>query len=189
MAAEGTPRETPGPIEPALQGSLVRLRARERADLPRLNEMFNDPDVLTGLMMTFPQSMEGIGEWAERTGTAEDQFIFVIETLDGREPVGICGLEGIDARARSADFGIWIGKPYWNRGYGTDATRTACRFGFSHMNLQRIELHVYATNPAAVRTYEKVGFKLEGTLREAQFLGGRYIDVVVMGLLTTDLID
>ena len=49
---------------PALEGRLVRLRAREQADLSRLNEMFNDPDVLAGLTFAFPQSKAGIREWA-----------------------------------------------------------------------------------------------------------------------------
>lgn len=174
---------------PGLHGRLVRLRAREQADLSPLNGLFNDPDVLAGLLMTFPQSIEGIREWAERTRAAEDQVVFVIETLEGREAVGVCGLEDIDGRSRSATFGIWVGRPYWGRGYGTDATRTACRFGFRQMNLQRISLHVYATNPKAARIYEKVGFRLEGTLRRAQFLGGRFVDVHVMGLLASELVE
>ncbi|MBI2238083.1 MAG: GNAT family N-acetyltransferase [Actinobacteria bacterium] len=180
----------PRRIEPALEGRLVRLRAREEADLAHLNEMFDDPDVLAGLMVTFPQPMAGIREWVERTRGNERDAIFVVETLEARETVGVCALEGIDARARTARFGIWIGKPHWGKGYGTDATHACCRFGFRHMNLQRIELHVYPeTNPRAVRTYERVGFTLEGTLRRAQFLGSRYIDVAVMGLLAEELVE
>jgi RimJ/RimL family protein N-acetyltransferase len=174
---------------PALEGRLVRLRAREQADLARLNEMFDDPDVLAGLTFAFPQSMAGIREWAERTRADQKNATFVIETLQGRETIGVCSLENIDARARQAQFGIWVGKPYWNRGYGTDATSTCCRFGFGYLNLQRIELTVYAeTNPRALRAYEKVGFKREGTLRRAQFIGGLYRDVAVMGLLAEELI-
>lgn len=176
----------PVPV-PALEGKLVRLRAREQADLARLNEMFDDTDVLAGLTMTFPQPMADIREWVERT-RGDDNSTFVLETLESRETIGVCALEGIEARPRLAHFGIWIGKPYWNQGYGTDATRTCCRFGFRYLNLQRIELTVYAeTNPHAVRAYEKVGFKREGTLRRAQFVGGRYVDVAVMGLLAEEL--
>ncbi len=170
------------------EGRLVRLRAREQTDLAKLNEMFDDPDVLEGLKMTFPQSMAGIRECAERTRADQTNATFVIETLQGRDTIGVCSLENIDARARQAQFGIWVGKPYWNRGYGTDATRTCCRFGSRYLNLQRIELTVYAeTNPRALRVYEKVGFKREGTLRRAQFIGGRYRDVAVMGLLAEEL--
>lgn len=101
--------------------------------------------------------------------------------------VGGCSLEEIEARARAALLGIWVGRPYWDSGYGTDAVRTLCRFGFRHMNLQRIELNVYTTNPRAVRAYERVGFRVEGTRRRSAFVGGRYVDPHVMGLLIEDV--
>src|SRR6058998_3724551 len=187
MAAE-EPHEDFRRIGSAFQGELVRLRAREEDDLPRLNEMFNDPDVLAGLQVTFPQPLAGIREWVERTRSLEDQMVFVVETLAG-EPVGVCGLEQIDARARQAMLEIWIGKPYWSKGYGTDAVRTLCRFGFGHMNLQRITLHVYEPNERARRVYERVGFRVEGTLRRAQFVGGRYVDDHMMGLLAEEFVE
>jgi RimJ/RimL family protein N-acetyltransferase len=169
-----------------LEGSLVRLRAREASDASQLNEMFDDPDVLAGLQLAMPQSLAGFREWAAATRGRENQEVFAIETLAERRAVGVCGLEGIDARARAAEFGIWIGKPFWRHGYGTDATRTACRFGFRYMNLQRISLCVYETNPRAIRAYEKVGFKREGVGRRGQFLGGRHVDVIEMGLLVEE---
>lgn len=95
----------------------------------------------------------------------------------------------IEAVARTAILGIWIGKPYWGKGYGTDATGTLCRFAFRHMNLQRIELNVFATNPRAVRACDKVGFKLEGTRRRSAFVGGRHVDSYLMGLLAEELVE
>jgi RimJ/RimL family protein N-acetyltransferase len=174
---------------PSLQGALVRLRAREPADAARLNAMFDDPDVLAGLMLAFPQPLAGFRAWMEATRTSSSQAVYVIETIAERDAVGICSLENIDSRARAAGFGIWIGKPYWGRGLGTDATRTACRFGFRQMNLQRISLCVYETNPRAVRAYEKAGFKREGISRRGQFVGGRHVDVLDMGLLSEELIE
>jgi RimJ/RimL family protein N-acetyltransferase len=174
-----------GRIRPALQGRLVRLRAREEADLERLNTMFNDPAVLAGLTVTFPQPMAGIREWQRTSRGARDQLHLVIETLKG-EAIGVIGFNVIEDRARTAQVGMWVGQPYWGRGYGTDALRVLCRFGFQHMNLQRISLHVYETNPGARRIYERLGFRLEGTLRRDQFLGGRHIDVHVMGLLAEE---
>ena len=93
-----------------------------------------------------------------------------------------------DAGASPALLGIWLGKPYWDEGLGTDAVRTLCRFGFDHMNLQRIELDVFETNPRAKRAYEKVGFVVEGTRRRSEFVGGRHVDSHVMGLLAEELV-
>ena len=52
-----------------------------------------------------------------------------------------------------------------------------------------IGLSVYATNQRGVRAYEKVGFKQEGRRRSAQFVGGRFVDVIEMGLLHDELIE
>ena len=180
---------TPNTGHAPLEGSLVRLRAREPADVSQLNALFDDPDVLAGLLVAMPQSLAGFREWMAASRARENQEVFAIETLADRRAVGICGLEGIDARARAAEFGIWIGKLFWRRGYGTDATRTACRFGLRYMNLQRISLSVYATNEKAIRVYERVGFKREGLSRREQFLGGRYVDTVEMGLLAEEFVD
>jgi len=178
----------PVPVRSPFEGQFVRLRSRELSDIRRANELFIDPDVLSGLLMTFPVPMAATREWFEGTRNDPIGERFVIETLDG-EPIGICSLEEIDARARSAEVGIWLGKPYWGKGYGTDAVRVLARFGFRSLNLQRLHLHVYATNDKAIRAYEKVGFQVEGRLRRDQFLDGGYVDTLVMGLLAEELLE
>jgi RimJ/RimL family protein N-acetyltransferase len=174
-------------IRPPLEGSLVRLRAVEGSDLVALHQMFNDPDVLYYLqVVTFPEAVAGTRAWWESSRKDPGTVSFVIETLPG-EMVGACGLSGISDRTRSATLGIWIGPPFWNRGFGTDAVRTLCRFAFREMNLRRVELHVFETNPRGHRAYEKVGFRDEGRLRSGHFVKGRPVDVIVMGLLADEL--
>ena len=79
------------------------------------------------------------------------------------------------------------GEAYWDGGYGTDAMRVLCRFGFEIMNLHRIQLDVYGNNHRAIHVYEKVGFTREVTKRQALYKFGRYHDVHVMGLLEGEL--
>jgi len=174
---------------PAFEGKLVRLRAYEPADYAPLNELFTHPEVLEGVGGPLSQPVAGFREFIEGARGREDRAFFVIETLEGRRAIGGCGLMDIDAASRTAVLGMWVARPHWDRGYGTDATRTLCRFGFRHMNLQRIELNVFATNPRAVHVYEKVGFRLEGTRRRSQFRGGGYVDSYLMGLLAEELVE
>ncbi len=173
-------------VRSPFEGDLIRLRAVEEQDLSRLNGLIWDPSVTVSLGLTFPESVAQTREWWERNRSQKDGQPFAIETLPG-ELIGGCGLHEIEAHARSAVLGIWIARPYWDRGYGTDAVRTLCRFGFREMNLRRISLHVHATNSRAMRAYEKVGFKEEGRLRDEEFTAGEPIDVVVMGMLAVDL--
>jgi len=174
---------------PALEGSLIRLRKPEPTDADMLNDLFNDPEVGEHLGPIMPQPVSGFRAFIESADKDPKTAIFTIERLADRAPVGGCSFFDIETSQRSAMLGIWLAKPYWNQGLGSDAVRTLCRFAFDHMNLQRVALDVFATNPRGLRVYEKVGFRLEGTLRRAEFVNGELVDCYVMGLLAEELVD
>jgi RimJ/RimL family protein N-acetyltransferase len=93
----------------------------------------------------------------------------------------------IDQHDRSAEIGISIGeKEFWDQGYGTKAIRLIVGHGFGNLNLNRIYLRVYETNPRGKRCYEKAGFSVDGRLRQARFLEGKYVDVFIMSILKSE---
>jgi len=107
---------------------------------------------------------------------------------DAGRHIGNVMYYNIDAIRREAEIGITIGeREYWSRGYGSDAKRTLCRFGFEMMNLHRIELEVIDGNDRARAIYGRLGFVHEGTRRDAIFKAGRFRDIHVMGLLEGEL--
>jgi RimJ/RimL family protein N-acetyltransferase len=177
------------PHPPYLVGRLVRLRAPEPVDAEALNELFNDHDVRSGIGAPLPQPIEAFLDWVTAARQAPDHLNLVIERLEGPEPIGMCDLMKIEPPTRTAMLGIWVARPWWGEGYGTDAVRTLCRFGFDHMNLHRITLQVNADNENAIRAYEKAGFQQEGRLREAAFVHGSRLDELVMGVLAGELIE
>ena len=180
-------RRSNEPLSP-FSGQLVRLRAIEDTDLEWINEHFWNPNVTRFLVAVWPEPIAGTRAFLERVQASNESMGFLIETHAG-ERAGVCGLENVEGRTRAADLGIWIDETFWNRGLGTDAVRTLCRFGFREMNLARIALHVYDFNERGIRAYGKVGFREEGRLRGDQFVDGHPIDVVVMGLLADELVD
>jgi RimJ/RimL family protein N-acetyltransferase len=103
--------------------------------------------------------------------------------------IGTTGFHQVDWKNRTAELGIVIGdKEWWGRGYGTDAVRALARWALDELALNRLWLRVYEDNARAIHSYEKVGFKVEGRLRQDRFHGGRYFDTVVMGLLRDELV-
>lgn len=170
-------------------GRVVRLRAMEDGDIPRVNELFWDPGVQAGVGTNWPEPVAGTRAFVERARANADEVFLAIERLEDDELLGACSLFDVHAGNRAATLGIWIARPFWDRGYGTDAVRVLCRFAFEEMNLRRVELGVFETNPRAKRAYERVGFREEGRRREALFIDGRYVDVVVMGLLAGELVE
>ncbi len=179
-------------------GERVRFRGVERTDIPRFVEWLNDPEVIEGILVHYPISQADEEGWFDRMLTRPvDERVMGIEVKEpageGAAPawklVGTIAFLNIDWRLRSAEFGILIGdKNYWNRGYGTDAVRLLLQHGFTTLNLNRIYLHVFDTNPRAIRAYEKAGFTLEVRERQGEYKHGRYIDVLLMGILKQEFV-
>jgi RimJ/RimL family protein N-acetyltransferase len=171
-------------------GDKVRLRHLEREDLPRCVEWFSDPEVRRHLTVYLPFSMAQEERWFENLLDRlerQEMVLMAIETSEGVH-IGNLGLHAIDWKNRSAELGITIGdKTYWGQGCGTDAIRTLLRLGFEEMNLHRIFLRVDVDNARAIRCYEKVGFRREGTSRDAVFRDGRYYDQYVMSILESEV--
>ncbi|HSV85375.1 MAG TPA: GNAT family protein [Levilinea sp.] len=168
-------------------GDGIRLRAIERSDLARFVAWLNDPEVREGLAIYQPLSQAQEENWYENTlkqPVQEQPLVIEIESPQGWTAIGNVGLTNLDWQNRSAEVGIFIGdKQYWNQGYGRKAMEILLVHAFSTMNLHRIFLRVFETNPRAIHSYEKAGFQHEGRMRAAHFQNGQYIDVLLMSAL------
>jgi len=174
-----------------IYGEHLRLRAIEREDIPRFVEWLNDPDVIAGLLINLPMSTWDETHWFENLAnrSAEERPLAVDARLSegGWVHIGNVGLQNIEWINRSAEFGIFIGdKSFWDKGYGTEATLLILKHGFETLNLNRIFLYVFETNPRAIHTYEKIGFVFEGRLRQKTFRNGRYNDTFLMSMLRSE---
>ena len=174
-------------------GDQIRFRAIEKEDLPYFVKWLNDPEVRQGLSMIVPLSLAEEEIWFEdylKKPQFEKPLAIEIQLDPQLEEwifVGNCGLFSIDWVNRYAEIGIHIGeKGYWNQGYGTKAIRLILKHGFDNLNLHRLWLRVYKNNTRAIRTYEKAGFTEEGKFRQAQYLDGKYVDVMIMSMLKTE---
>lgn len=63
------------------------------------------------------------------------------------------------------ELGYWLGEPFWNRGYATEALAALINFGFNHFDLIRVQANHFTDNPASGRVMQKAGMTYEGTLR------------------------
>lgn len=98
--------------------------------------------------------------------------------------VGESVINETDWDARSANYRIALfGAVARGHGLGTWAVETTRDFAFGELGLHRLELDVFSINPRAQHVYEKAGFRIEGVLRDAIWLGDGYCDDVLMALL------
>lgn len=172
-----------------IRGELVYLRPSERADVPTFVRWFTDADVTRNLAMRAPMSLAAEEAWFERMLAIQGKtdHHFVICLLADDRPIGTAGLHQVSELHGTAEFGIAIGeKADWDHGYGTDALRAICDYGFGELRLERIGLQVYHDNDRARSSYAKAGFTHEATLRHAHYARGAFHDIHVMSLLRTE---
>jgi RimJ/RimL family protein N-acetyltransferase len=163
----------------------VLLRALEPRDLDALYQQKNDPEVaalLGGFSSGYCRA--DLAEWLERHRKRQDEILWAIADARSDRCLGHAGFYRIDHRVRAAEYAIMLGaKDCWGRGLGTAVSRCLVAYGFEALNLNRIALSVLAHNDRARRLYAGLGFREEGVLRQAQFKGGQYCDLVPMAML------
>ncbi len=114
----------------------------------------------------------------------KDGYYFTICRLGSDQLVGFTWLWHVNFIDSKAEFSIFLsGTDILNKGFGTDALRAILTFGFENLPLERIYLQVRATNKRAIRSYEKAGLTVEGTLRKATRYQGELADEVIMAIL------
>ncbi|MEZ5667517.1 MAG: bifunctional GNAT family N-acetyltransferase/(deoxy)nucleoside triphosphate pyrophosphohydrolase [Alphaproteobacteria bacterium] len=82
-----------------------------------------------------------------------------VERADAPGLIGTAGLV-IDGLRGEAELGFWIGKPFWGRGYATEAARGMLRLAFAHVGLQRVRARALASNAASIRVQAHAGMRL-----------------------------
>jgi len=163
----------------------VFLRSLEPDDEDRVYSWHNDPELYSSLVGSFRHvSRLTVRKWlAEKTEFSSQEINLAICLSDGAEHIGNIYLRKIDWIARCAELGIFIALPeHRTKGYGTQAIRLMLKYAFEELGLNRVYLSVLETNLAAIKVYEKCGFKREGVLRNHVFKGGKFRNLILMGI-------
>lgn len=106
-----------------------------------------------------------------------------IERTDDGCLIGQCTLFNLSSACRRAEIGYGLVSRAWGRGYMNEALRALVRYGFEQMNLNRIEADIDPLNKASARTLERLGFQMEGLLRERWIVDDIVSDSEMYGLL------
>jgi RimJ/RimL family protein N-acetyltransferase len=171
-------------------GDRVKLRAMEPSDAEALWRWNHDPEVMRWMDAGYAQPLVRVTKWLEdRPRNDYGDALFGVEVLSDAKLIGLIRLRDAEPETGCAELDIYLGeRDYWGKGYGTDAVRTICRYGFDRMRLHKISLTVVAENHAAHHVYRSVGFSDEGRLRQTFRHAGQWHDKITMGLLEGELI-
>ncbi|MCW1883318.1 GNAT family N-acetyltransferase [Luteolibacter flavescens] len=138
----------------------LQLRAPNRGDLETYLRLAGDPRVaLKTTGIPHPLREADANEWLARANYGTRRT-FVIARKEDAGMIGAVHLETRPDRV-SAEAGLWIGVPYWRRGYATEALRGILRDAFGERGLLYITTGIPTGNPAAERVLRKAGLKFE----------------------------
>ncbi len=96
---------------------------------------------------------------------------------------GRIGLHHWNRQNNTAAIGYWLTKDSLGKGIIVRACEALIKYGFTNMELHRIEIKAATANLTSQAIPEKLGFKKEGILREAELVNGKYLDLVLFSLL------
>lgn len=176
------------PSDKFLVGEHVYLCGLEEPDVIAIHAWKNDLALVEQLLARpMPVTMAEVEAWLRTNQADKNQVLLGIHLNEGNALVGVARLMFIDWLGRSCELGIWIGADgQRGKGLGGDSLRLVLKYAFSSLNLRRVHLRVAESNAAARACYRSAGFVEEGLLREHAWAGGRYENVVLMGLLQNE---
>jgi RimJ/RimL family protein N-acetyltransferase len=171
-----------------LLGEKIKLLPLEKEDLPKSRQWVNDKYLNSKMLRVLPVSKLDQEGWYQDVVQNPSKIVFAIKTKDGEEHVGNTGFYHIDWIHRRAEFWILIGeRSFWSKGIGAEVVSLMQDYAFKNLNLNKVYLNVGEDNKEAIDLYTKSGFVQEGILKEHYFIEGKYLDIITMAVLRSNI--
>ncbi len=176
--------------QPVLRTERLTLRLFKLSDAKQVQKLAGNKLVASTTQNIPHPYLDGLAEkWiATHKPTYHEGKGVTWAITKNKELVGAISLMNI-LEGHQAELGYWIGVPYWNMGYCTEAGAMVLRYAFMDRGLNRVHASYFTRNPASGRVMTKLGMKHEGTRRQHILKWGVYEDLEHMGLLRAEWIN
>lgn len=172
-----------------IQGELIQLRDFKLEDADDAAAIIGDDRVTRWLSFDSRSREDAVRmmETAIKSALVEPrtEYYLGITTHSSDRVIGFArlGLGGV----RAAKLGFAISADHWGKGYATDAAAFMCAFGLRELGLHRISAAIGPKNEKSIKIVEKLGFKLEGCIRDHVFTNGAWRDSLLYSLLEDEI--
>lgn len=172
-------------VQPTLRSRRLRLRPFDPSDARVVQLLAGDKEVAHNTRLIPHPYPDGLAEaWIGSLPSIYEagRGVSFAITLPAGDLIGSIGL-AINSIDNHAEMGYWVGRPYWNKGYCTEAAQSVLKYAFDKLKLQRVFANYLARNPASGRVLSKLGMSQEGCFRAHRLKQGQYEDLIVCGVL------
>ena len=152
-------------IEPVIETRRLRLRRPRKADAPRVAELLGDLEVAR-MTTSIPhpyglEDAEAFLSQADADGPDRSAMFVIEHPAEGA--IGVVAFDG--EGPRHTEIGYWLGRPYWGRGFATEAARGALVWAHRNWGRRHVRARHFSDNPASAEVLCKVGFLYTGEVR------------------------
>jgi RimJ/RimL family protein N-acetyltransferase len=169
-----------------LKTARLVLRPLAAADAPTLLAIFSDPVIMrywsSPPWASIDEAHAMVARDQKAMATGEYLRFGVVQAGTDRL-IGTCTLFSINTACRRAEVGYSLAQSAWGQGYMHEALRALLEYGFTEMQLNRVEADIDPRNTASARSLDRLGFTREGFLRERWIVNGEVSDTALYGLL------
>lgn len=164
-------------IFPELRTSRTLLRQFNDRDLDNVFRGLSHPSVIRYYGVSY-RSPEDTKEQLRFFANLEEQETGIWWAICSPEDstfFGAGGLNNWSKKDKKAEIGFWLLPEFWYQGLMSECVPAICRYGFEHLDLHRIEGFVETENKNCKNALRKLGFELEGTMRDCEIKNGKFI--------------
>ncbi len=158
--------------------NFINLKEKE---LETIRNWRNHPNVRKWMYSQHEISKEEHRKFVESLKKSTQSVYWMIRMAD--KHVGVLYLNRVNFEQRHAYFGIYANPFNKIPGAGSVLCKLAIKLVFKILSFHTLKLEVMEDNEKAINLYKKFGFREEGRLREFVRRGGKWIDVVIMGMV------
>ena len=164
-----------------LEGNNVRLRVREKEDLPLYAEWINNPEFLGEFWFPVQRSRAEM-EKSPDTNPFESKM-FIIEKKDGTKIGFVIHFNMLHPMAKFLEIGYALAPSERGKGYCTEAVKLMVDYLFLSKETVCIQALTDIRNIDSQKVLRRVGFQREGTIRKRFFSRGKWVDYCVFSIL------
>ncbi|QEE15759.1 GNAT family N-acetyltransferase [Promethearchaeum syntrophicum] len=176
------------PPQAFLQGNDIDLKPMTKEIFKKLHPWMNDHRSRRLARHVLPVLEETTASWIQEGKLTPSGVVMGIWTKSQHDSasknIGFVSIFNIDWINRHGELGINIPNPlYWGQGYGQEAVKLMCQFSFTELNLEKVTAYTLEINIGSQKCMERNKFQKDGTLRNHQFVDGKYENMTVFSIL------